>query len=251
MVERERTRVRSSGAETRSRPVWPVPLSLSWALIASGCGDEEPTPPPPPQPVVFAYPGSPDSLLRAYRDAYEERNAARIDSLLAPDFLFTFEKSERDSFGVGPTWSRAEEMSSTSRFFAGETGVWPDGSPHPPVNDFAFNTVLDPREGSEWTLDEPTGTWSREYSATFVVNYVDFDVDFISGTQLFEVVDMSQIGGPGGAPATGFAIVGWKDLGMEPPGASRAPRHLATWSFLKATFREVPGDHRPANHGDR
>jgi hypothetical protein len=232
---------------------------LLWGLSAiflavTGCGDNDtkPTVPDPGPEPEYILPSTPDSLIQVYRNAYELRQSASIDSLLAPGFTFTLAESEIDTFGIDTRWGRAAEVESVRRIFEGFEGSWPDGSVHEAVNGFPFNCSITPIEGSEWVFNEGEATYSREYQVSMLVTLVDFQAHFIGGTNLFVVADIGPTGGPNGEVATGFAIVRWEDLGFSDPGRServaplRTNLHLSTWGFLKEIFREPGGNPLPS-----
>ena len=214
-------------------------VSLSM-LALSACGGDTTSPPPGPEYVL---PATPDDLISAFAHAYSHLQIATIDSLIAPGFVFEFAPIDQDSFQIAPTWGREEEFLSMERLFGGEEGVWPTGEARPPLDtEFPLNPQLRPADGSEWMESEP-GHFVRPYEIAMIVNYLE-GIDVVSGTQTFEVTDVSMTGGPDGQSASGYAIVGWHDSGVlglvsvpETPTESRDALHVASWGYVKASFR--------------
>lgn len=243
-------------------------LAFASGALLAACGDDSSSPPPGPEYVL---PPTPDAVILELRQAYTDLRLATIDSLLAPGYVFEFSPIDIDSFQIAPTWGRIEELRSLERMFTGEQGRWPTGELRAPLDtEFPLNPQLHPIEGSEW-VEGPTGHFTRAYGIAMIINYVE-GIDVVSGTQTFLVVDMAPRGGPGGETASGYAILGWHDGGLEPPPAppvstsgpssssgvasgaggasppSRSPSpptvgsralHAASWGYVKASFREI------------
>ncbi|MEZ4649839.1 MAG: hypothetical protein R3E97_13840 [Candidatus Eisenbacteria bacterium] len=198
----------------------------------SACGGDSTSPPPGPEYVL---PATPDELVSTFAHAYSYLQLATIDSLIAPGFVFEFAAIDQDSFQIGATWGRDDELRSMERFFGGEEGVWPTGGTRPPLDtEFPLNPQLRPVDGSEWVESEP-GHFVRPYEIAMIVNYIE-GIDVVSGTQTFEVTDVSMTGGPDGQSASGYAIVGWHDSGVAGL-AVVAELHVASWGYVKASFR--------------
>ncbi len=209
------------------------------AVMATGCGDDDTTSPSdPPTSDPVAYPATPDSLVAVFVEAYNARDVDALDSVLVADFTFRFGTGETMAFGVCETWGKEDELISAQRLFEGADGLWPDGSTHPAASTSPFSAALTPSEGSEWT--ETENGMSRRFDASMFVNLVDFDIHFVGGRQELVVVDMSTIGAPDGRPATGYGLLQWDDLGMAGRTEPAHARHLSTWGYIKAVFRDPP-----------
>jgi len=215
-------------------------LMTATGTLVAGCGSESatetPPDPDPTSPVEYAV--SPDSLIHEYLAAYNERESALIDSLFAPGFEYHFATNEVAAFDIPPTWNKQSEMSSMRRLFDGSTGVWPDGTEHPPANEFPFGCTLTPAKGSEWIQDESAGTSRRQFDVMMIVNLINFDVHFVGGSAIIEALDMSTVGAPGGESAVGFALSSWTDLGIAgQPVTGASAVHLSSWGFIRAVYR--------------
>ncbi len=215
---------------------WPVVLVLFAVSWTFGCGSDSTKPDPP---SVYRYPATQDELIAAYRDAYEFRIADDVDELLTDDFVFHFAPIDIDSFQVAGTWGKDEEMASCRRLFGGEQGIWPTGELRAPIDSlFYFGLQVRPEKESEWELDPDSGLWERPYLASMVIQYDDGCIDIVSGVQRFGVQDMSEVGGPNGEQATGFAIREWRDTGLIGVREEENPQlHVASWGYVKASFR--------------
>lgn len=216
-----------------------VLTAISVALVSvvlSGCSDDSTKPPDD------ALPATPDALVRAFRDAYEGKKSAELSELLSADFEFHFSPADVETVGVDSSWNRAEEIQAFTRMFEGDTGVWPDGSKHAPVElRFPFGLALIAAD-SVWTpVDEGplAGTLTRDYVAVMTAQYEDGNLDIVSGRQRMHALEV---------PRRGFALRSWQDLGGgfgrgfngPPTPTARVewdPQHQTSWGFVKAVFR--------------
>jgi hypothetical protein len=204
-------------------------------LSACGGGDapEEPMG-PPPEPVLV---NAPDDVVESLRDAWNQHDYAALVEVLSDDFVFYVSPADADSAGVPLTWDRETELTATLHLFEGETGVGPDGTPQPPVDArFTFGLTMNPED--DWTMrDDPPfdGMVAREYVNTMTVQYENFDLNFIAGSQVFFVAEEDGTNEQGDAILV-YRLKAWRDLGQTIP----AYRHQAfTWGFLKALYRDI------------
>lgn len=204
------------------------------ALLALACGED---PAKPPRDL----PASPDLLIRSYRDAYDARDSTGVIRLLLPQFEFHFAQGDIDSLPIDSSWGYALETSAVRRLFGEDTGLWPDGSEHAPMDPrFSFGLQMGPVD-SAWTavVEGPlAGTLTRRYIATMTVQYDDGNLDIVFGGQRFYVEEVL---------GRGYALRAWRDFGGRPiggrpdrtlsPSESRTPLHQTSWSYVRSIFR--------------
>lgn len=213
-------------------------LLLTAALC--GCGDDSVTPPSGPR-----LPATPDEFVSEFRRAYNDRDLDTLRVLLSEDFIFYFSDGDIDTIGIDAQWERAREIASTTKMFAGSTGVRPDGSEQARVDlQYSFGLFF-VAEDTAWTPrnDPPyAGTLFRTFRVGMQVQYEDGSLDIVSGfNDLF--VEETTLENANGAQGTGYVLHFWKDHGMDAPASRRrseAMRHVTSWGYVKALFDRPP-----------
>jgi hypothetical protein len=104
---------------------WPR-LTLAAVFLAAalaGCGDKENCwggwcgDDPPPDPPAFLPRTSPANLLHNLQRAYERRNVAEYESLLAKDFTFVLSAEDQQYPGMPDSWERGPEVQIHTHMF--------------------------------------------------------------------------------------------------------------------------------------
>jgi hypothetical protein len=84
-------------------------VAIILAVALAGCGDKDPTgirlPPSPFLPRT-----SPANLLHNLQEAYEHRNLAEYESLLATEFTFVLSQRDQQRPGMPDSWNRETEI---------------------------------------------------------------------------------------------------------------------------------------------
>jgi hypothetical protein len=98
-------------------------VALCLAAGVAGCGDKENCwggwcgDDPPPDPPAFLPRTSPSNLLHNLQKAYEKRNIAEYESLLAKDFTFVLSVDDQERPGIPDSWGHDPEVLIHTRLF--------------------------------------------------------------------------------------------------------------------------------------
>jgi len=207
-----------------------IGAALLGIAALAGCGGGSSPSAPSDPPLV----NSPDDVVEDLAAAWNGRDADALAVLLADGFVFHVSPADAESAGVPESWGRETDLVAAANLFRGEVGVGPDGTPQPAADTrFSFGLTITPED--EWAMrEEPPheGTFARTFRNVMTVQYEDFNLDFITGRQVFFVGEEPGTDGSG-APIRRYRLQAWQDLGQ-------IERHQAfTWGFLKSMYREV------------
>jgi len=190
----------------------------------TGCGGDESTAPGP-----SPYAQSPDEVVAALAQAYNDLDPEALDKVLALDFVFVAAAADVDS-GVDGSWTRDFELDCTRNLLTGREGRLLDGGVQPPLDTtFPPGTVLLPVSGSSWA-DVGDDAFERHYDGFMQVQYTTGDLDFVEGEQRFVVARVDDVSG------SGYALRTWEDLGLPQPSRTRVQHRVRSWGFLKWIF---------------
>lgn len=210
-------------------------FALTGLLIVACSGDDDPM--DPGQGIQYEDLTQQDHVLTNLELAYNQRNLARIEELLASDFEFIFSVTDH---GLGYTpdrWNRAEEMLATDNLFnPGYIGG-------------------DPVLAIQITIEHTAGGWEEAttsvgakaapgtlFKKTFTYDLA-IDIDSspagytLIGTDLHAELTIRQV-------ASGdkqiWTIVGWRDdvdAGQLRRSAAGPPPEETTWGMAKAFYQ--------------
>jgi hypothetical protein len=207
-------------------------LAVAAVLLAAalaGCGDKE-TRPTAFDPPAFLPRTSPANLLHNLLKAYETRNLAEYESLLAKDFTFVLSEEDQQKPGVPDSWGRAPEIQIHTNLF--------DASLVRTLT-LAFepaDSVRDPADGTYTALIGNVHIYlvgARPAHPTDVMEFM-----MTNGWSRFWFRKNGW--SPPGTQDSIWTIVKWED---EPLSGARAARGSGsgvqplTWGTLKVAFR--------------
>ena len=173
---------------------------LPWSV---GCSEDSSptvvlTPPDDALPLVSNADLGRDQLVANLELAYEQMNYANYERTINSSYVFRVDPSDIDIVGTDEL-SAAEDLTSTSAMFSGETGIETvfdsNGRPTgdsvivPPVQSIHLSFTP---ESASWILMEGgefVGTWRRVYDVRMTVTYSgETRVDQITGKQIFYLI---------------------------------------------------------------
>ena len=146
-------------------------------LALTGCSGDDPIGPGPiPIPPP---PENPDALMGEFEHAYGEMNLDAYDDVLHDDFKFIF-------IGNIDTWTRIDDMQSTTKMFAGEPGVNPDDTPRDGVQSISMNALIRQTHWQDVPADDP------DFPDTQMASYHVIIVFTLEGGNKIIIVDSDQ-----------------------------------------------------------
>lgn len=216
-------------------------LAASTILAVTACNLQlEPTrrPGAVEKPAPAAVP-APHSIVAALELAYEARDQARFEALLAEDFLFIPDK-------IG-SWGRVEETSIHRRMFD-PAGTPPSDPPVPPdlwlqsvdatltpVTKFAERPDLYASPSNPGGLDPAIWYVADATYSTYVFFQMQGDTDYLVEGQASFVV-MVERAAPFGVSLRSY-LYRWEDLGSVAQELQRTASAQASWSDVKGLYR--------------
>lgn len=193
-------------------------------LVFAGCVfSPDKTPPTPPPPI-----DSPQALIQALADAYQQRNYAKFASIISTDpqaeYLFVLEP---DPSNPDPSWGPTEELRIHQRMF--EPQNTPPGDPPVPTALWLTSVTITlslqqdfvERDIYYESPSNPTGLSRTRWlakEATYGTNVffeTQGETDYqVTGQASFVVIEDlgKNVGDPGK-----FLIYRWEDLGTSKP----------------------------------
>jgi len=208
-----------------------IALVLTMMILGS-CSDDDSVAPPTP-PAVDPVFTSPEQLLQAFLNTYENQDFALMQSLLHPDYVTILQVGTQQEFpSLGATLDLTKETRIAGHTFSGEAVVDPDGNFVSAISSIAFDVL---EQQGPWVDSGPNGAVANSQSALFDV-IVTFDSQNADSATIQGAIKFFAVGRD--TVIDGVARTAWKMIGQQnltDSGAKAVER--VEWGKIKAIYR--------------